>query len=142
MSDQPKPTGEWFCNKCGYVGATQQHGGCNYNAAPIKPTGEWTVGTTVVGGDRFPSIVCNGEMVWSTCRASDKQELKQLCDAHNAAVAEATDAAVQEMLLVKHQLAAELGITKQLGDALKDIRVGAPDVVKQQIKDALAKVAK
>ncbi len=46
----------------------------------------------------------------------------------------------QEIQQLREQLDAERGNTKQLVEALKDIRVGAPDVVQQQIKYALAKV--
>ncbi len=49
---------------------------------------------------------------------------------------------LDENEMTKQMLAAERENTKQLADALKDIRVGAPDIVKQQIKDALAKVGK
>ncbi len=108
------------------------------------------------------------QVEWTADYVSDRFTIDpvtagQIADAHNVELAEATDAAVQEMLLVKQQLAAErekVTLATQmvqieskraneaeqkvqtLVDALKDIRVGAPDIVKQQIKDELAKVAK
>ncbi len=87
MSNQPKPTGEWFCNKCGYVGATQQHEGCNYDAAPIKPTGEWTVPEYHYCDDLRCELRCGDKAITTNWGTDFKNELYKIADAHNAALA-------------------------------------------------------
>ncbi len=72
-----------------------------------QPTGEWTYvpGAANPGRWSFGKIVCGKVTI---CEHIEGELYgRQIADAHNAALAEATDAAVQEMLLVKQQLDAE-----------------------------------
>ncbi len=58
---------------------------------------EWTVGTTVSSGDKFPAIMCDGKVIWFTCLSSDKNELRQLCAAHNSAITAAIATALAKV---------------------------------------------
>ncbi len=95
-----------------------------------KPTGEWTG--------------------LALSRLIKKRGYKATADIHNAAInaerqktdyeRDKVDEVVSALNKAPKQLAAEREKVQTLVDVLKDIRVGAPNVVKQQIKDALAKV--
>ncbi len=66
-----------------------------------KPTGEWTLVPCAL---HF-NIMCGDTTIYEGV-TSEKQG-KHLADAHNAALDEAVDAAEQEILLLRQQLAAE-----------------------------------
>ncbi len=164
MSDQPKPTAKQISER---AARERMHGRSITILAPLKPkpTGERKQGHSSLRMKDGKLQTFDPHPLWKWEHGDKGFQL--VSDAHNAALAEATDAAVQEMLLVKQQLAAEREKSRHLNaahdvtcnesaatiqklrkkaqtlmDALKDIRVGAPDIVKQQIKDALKKVEK
>ncbi len=93
-----------------------------------KPTRDWTAGTTIQGGDKYPAIMCGKKVVWFTCLSSDRNELRQLCNAHNAALAaerERHQKIVDDMDSVigeaNRELAAEREKVQTLDDGLKQI---------------------
>ncbi len=59
----------------------------SYAEDAALPTHEWTVGSTICGGDKYPAIMCDGKVIWYTCLSSDRNELRRLCKAINTALA-------------------------------------------------------
>ncbi len=68
----------------------------------------WTVGTTVSGGEKFPAIMCGKKVVWFTCLSSDRNELRQLCHSHNASIT-----AEREKFRIEHEV--QLSWKRQCG---------------------------
>ncbi len=88
MSDQPEPTTSQRtqCPSCGQLIPMQQE------LVQPKPTGEWTPEHVKALG---------GYIDWTLTGCS------KVAEAHNAALDEAVDAAEQEILVLRQQLAAE-----------------------------------
>ncbi len=118
MSTQPKPTTanqarydrmirEEGCSICGNQKDHCEHSKHAYQPKPTslrqedtaQQAGEWTVESVQELVDGHTDM------------------FKAIADSHNATLAEATDAAVQEMLLLKQQLAAEREKVEQLRES-------------------------
>ena len=146
--DQPKPASvaELFvCNKCGYAGGNSQHEGCNYFAAPTKPSSvaeivereKWTRTSAICLNCR----VIQHNQIDGICMTCNRRELhpiskrKEIVEAHNDAITRVVEEAMEVQLAMdlKAALEAESEL-QQLRGLLKEIYELMPDWTMKDIK--------
>ncbi len=125
---QPKPTGEVMVAGCEITGGSSrvcEHGQKSCEIRHAKPTGEWT------------GLILS--------RLIKEKGYKGAADSHNAALADeerrANDS-IKENVRLMNQLAAEREKVKRRDLLVRTWQDNYADIVKQQIKDELAKVGK